>query len=90
MGVSLVAPVLLLGVVTGVAGGVAASGSNFAKILDAARKNRDTFVDARNKLQAGSDTTALDTQINQLNGQIAQLETQLASVNNSLNLTGLN
>jgi len=59
-------------------------------VLDAARKNRDNFVDARNKLQAGSDTTALDAQINELNGQIAQLETQLASVNNSLNLTHLN
>jgi hypothetical protein len=63
--------------------------AEIAKILDAARKNRDNFVDARNKLQGG-DTTALDAQINQLNGEIAQLETQLASVNNSLNLTGLN
>ena len=64
--------------------------AEIAKILDAARKNRDKFVDARNQLQSGSDTTALDAQINQLNGQIAQLETQLASVNNSLNLTHLN
>jgi len=62
--------------------------AEIAKILDAARKNRDNFVDARNQLQGG-DTTALDQQINQLNGEIAQLETQLAAVNNSLKLTGL-
>jgi archaellum component FlaC len=64
--------------------------AEIAKILDAARKSRDTFVDARNQLQGGSDTTALDAEINQLNGEIAQLETQLAQVNNSLNLTHLN
>jgi len=60
-----------------------------ASILDAARKNRDNFITARNQLQ-GSDTAGLDQQIAQLNGQIAQLETQLASVNTSLTLAGLN
>ena len=70
--------------------GIRQNTGEIAKILDAARKNRDKFVDARNQLQGGSDTTALDAQINELDGQIAQLETQLASVNNSLNLTHLN
>jgi hypothetical protein len=58
-------------------------------ILNAARKNRDDFVDARNKL-SGGDTAALDQEIAQLNGEIAQLETQLAAVNTSLKLTDLN
>jgi hypothetical protein len=61
-----------------------------AQILDAARKNRDNFVDARNKLQGGVDTTELDQQISQLDAEIAQLQNQLASVNTSLSLTGLN
>jgi chromosome segregation ATPase len=60
-----------------------------AQILDAARKNRDNFVDARNKLQGG-DTAELDQQISELNGEIDQLQDQLASVNTSLSLTGLN
>jgi outer membrane lipoprotein SlyB len=61
-----------------------------AQILDAARKNRDNFVDARNKLQGGVDTSQLDQEIAQLNGEIDQLQNQLASVNTSLSLTGLN
>ena len=61
-----------------------------AQILDAARKNRDNFVDARNKLQGGVDTAELDQQISQLDAEIAQLQNQLASVNTSLSLTGLN
>ena len=61
-----------------------------AQILDAARKNRDNFVDARNKLQGGVDTTELDQEISQLDAEIAQLQQQLASVNTSLSLTGLN
>jgi hypothetical protein len=63
--------------------------AEIAQILDAARKNRDNFIDARNKLQGG-DTTELDEQIAALNGEIDQLQNQLASVNTSLNLTGLN
>ena len=63
--------------------------AEIAQILDAARKNRDNFIDARNKLQGG-DTTELDEQIAALNGEIDQLQNQLASVNTSLSLTGLN
>jgi hypothetical protein len=63
--------------------------AEIAQILDAARKNRDNFVDARNKLQGG-DTGELDQQIAELNGEIDQLQNQLASVNTSLSLTGLN
>lgn len=64
--------------------------AEIAQILDAARKNRDDFVDARNKLQGGVDTSQLDQEIDQLNGEIDQLQNQLASVNTSLSLTGLN
>ena len=63
--------------------------AEISAILDDARKNRDSFIASRNQLQ-GSDTTALDQQIAQLNNQITQLETQLAGVNASLTLTPLN
>jgi hypothetical protein len=63
--------------------------TQIAAILDAARKNRDNYIAARNSMQ-GTDTSALDQQIAQLNNEIASLETQLASVNTTLALTGLN
>jgi hypothetical protein len=63
--------------------------AEISAILDDARKNRDSFVAARNQLK-DSDTTALDQQIAQLDSQITELRTQLAEVNASLTLTGLN
>jgi hypothetical protein len=60
-----------------------------AAIVDDARKRRDDFLAARKSLQ-GSDTNAVDREIDRLDSEIAQLESQLASVNASLTLTELN
>jgi len=58
------------------------------EILVAAREKRDNFIEARNSLSTGS-TAELDSEIHRLNGEIAQLERQLATINASLELTGL-
>jgi hypothetical protein len=62
--------------------------AQIADILAAAREKRDNFIQARNDL-ATSDTYELDQEIDQLNHEIAKLEQQLASINTSLDLTGL-
>jgi len=63
--------------------------AQIADILNTARRKRYDFLAARGQLPA-NDTAAIDREIAVLNGEITQLETQLASVNISLTLTGLN
>lgn len=57
-------------------------------VLSDARKKRDNYVDARNRL-SGTDSAELDSEINRLNSEIAELERQLTSLNASLELTDL-
>ena len=63
--------------------------AQIADILNTARKKREDFLAARGQL-LGNDTAVVDREIAALSGQIARLVTQLASVNASLTLTGLN
>jgi hypothetical protein len=63
--------------------------AQIAAILDDARKQRASFLTARKGLQDG-DTTAVDREIGEFETKIAQLESQLASVNAALTLTALN
>jgi len=63
--------------------------AQIADILNTARRKRYDFLASRSQLPA-NDTAAIDREIAVLNGEITQLETQLASVNISLTLTGLN
>jgi DNA-binding transcriptional regulator of glucitol operon len=53
-----------------------------------AREKRDNYLDARHRLSFG-DTAELDMEIHRLNAEIAELERQVASLNASLDLTGL-
>lgn len=53
-----------------------------------ARNKRNKYIDARNRLSFG-DTSELDMEIHRLNAEIAELEQQVASLNASLDLTGL-
>ena len=57
-------------------------------ILADAREKRDSYAAARARLDT-NDTAELDREIARLEGEIDRLETQLASVNASLQLTGL-
>jgi hypothetical protein len=63
--------------------------AQIADILNTARRKRYDFLAARSQLPA-NDTATVDREIAVLNGEITRLETQLASVNTSLTLTGLN
>ena len=56
--------------------------------LKNAREKRDNYVDARNHLGGGV-TGELDMEIRQLNNEIEALEQQVAALNASLELTGL-
>ncbi len=58
------------------------------EVLGEARTRRDNYLQARAKL-ASSDTGELDREIARLNGEIAELETQLTLVNSSLQVSGL-
>ncbi len=62
--------------------------AQIGQVLVEARARRDNYLEARGKL-ASSDTTALDTEIATLNGEIAELESQLTLVNSSLQVSGL-
>jgi hypothetical protein len=63
--------------------------AQIATILDEARRQRDSFLTDRKGLQ-GSDTAAVDREIGELDITIAQLESQVASMNAALTLAELN
>jgi hypothetical protein len=57
-------------------------------VLAEARTRRDNYLQARAEI-ASSDAGELDREIARLNGEIAELETQLTLVNSSLQVSGL-
>ena len=57
-------------------------------ILQEAREKRDTYQDARSRVNGG-DIAQLDAEIGRLNGEITLLETQLSAVNTALRVNGL-
>jgi hypothetical protein len=67
---------------------VAANSETIEETLVDATEKRDKYIDARNRLSFG-DTAELDMEIHRLNAEIAELEQQVASLNASLDLTGL-
>jgi hypothetical protein len=67
---------------------VSENSETIEETLADAREKRDNYLDARNRLSFG-DTAELDMEIHQLNAEIAELEQQVASLNASLDLTGL-
>jgi hypothetical protein len=59
------------------------------QVIVEARERRDNYVQARAQIAASSGTEDLDREIATLNGEIAELETQLTLVNTSLQVSGL-
>jgi predicted nucleic acid-binding Zn-ribbon protein len=59
------------------------------QVLVEARERRDNYVQARAQIASSAGTGDLDREIDTLNGEIAELETQLTLVNTSLQVSGL-